>query len=94
MSLYVNEQQLSLGTDSFMTVRHLTLKGSNYELGQHLAAMAHTRYNIHVPSKPQQALPNRCQRNYILDHYPLYYERMVKQASASSAISLPEKIYS
>ncbi|GGG13873.1 C45 family autoproteolytic acyltransferase/hydolase [Paenibacillus aceti] len=82
MSLYVNEQQLSLGTDSFMTVRHLTLKGSNYEIGQHLAAMAQTRYNIHIPSKPQQALPNRCQRKYILDHYPLYYERMRGMAKA------------
>lgn len=66
--------------DQFMEVRHVVLRGSNFDIGRMMARIAQ-RDNIRfAPSG--NPLVNRVQREYLSKNYPIFYERMKGVADA------------
>jgi Acyl-coenzyme A:6-aminopenicillanic acid acyl-transferase len=66
----------------FTTVRHLTIHGTNFEIGQTLGRLAIERYGrtpAHLAAIPIYA---RARRIYIQRHYPIHWERMKGVAAA------------
>ena len=60
----------------FMTVRHLTIRGTNFEIGRTLGALAIERYGrtpAHLVAEPLYA---RARRLYTQRHYPIHWARM------------------
>ena len=76
------EETVLDGRDSFMAVRHLTLRGSNFEIGQRLGELARERYG-QAPSR-YAADPTfaRARRAYLQRSYPVHWERVRGVASA------------
>lgn len=69
------------GEHDALKVRHLALRGSNFEIGRKLAEIAIERYGAKPPAAPDQ-LVARAQRQYMKDRYPSFYERMRGVAAA------------
>ena len=66
----------------FTTVRHLTIHGTNFEIGHTLGKLAIERYGrtpAHLAAIPIYA---RARRIYIQRHYPIHWERMKGVAAA------------
>ncbi len=78
--IYWKETVVAGGPDHFLEVRHVVLKGSNYEMGRKIGEMAR-KANI-VISPSGDSLRNRVQREYIAKNYPMLYERMRGVADA------------
>ena len=77
-----HERTVVDGTHHHMHVRHLTLRGTNYEIGRALGEIAmnrHRRSPDHVRGEPRYV---RTRRRYIQQTYPLYWERMRGVAAA------------
>lgn len=76
-------EQTHFGRSSdFATVRHLTIHGTNFEIGQALGRLAIEHYGrtpAHLAAIPTYA---RAQRIYIQPHYPIHWERMKGVAAA------------
>jgi hypothetical protein len=58
-----------------MQVRHLVLRGSNFEIGRKLAEIAATRHGVAVEPSPDR-WRTRAKRNYLTRYYPGQVERM------------------
>jgi hypothetical protein len=68
--------------EDFMTVRHLTVRGTNFEIGHALGTLAVERYGrtpAHLVAEP---LYGRARRIYIQRHYPVHWARMQGVAAA------------
>ncbi len=74
MSLYTQETLLIGGEENFATVRHLVVRGTNYEIGKHLAGLARERHGLH---KGPVATPsvNHARRLYFQRNYPIHLDR-------------------
>jgi len=70
----VRETIIAGSPDQFMEVRHVVLKGSNFEIGKQMAAVA-MREGIKA-RKSSNRLLNRSKREYFARNYPAYFERM------------------
>lgn len=79
--LVFEERVLAGGPADFMEVRHLVLRGSNYEIGRKLAEIARTRHGTTLAPGADPA-HTRAQREYFAKHYPALYERMRGAADA------------
>lgn len=62
------------GPDKFAEVRHVVLKGSNFEIGKKIGEIA-KRDGVRIPPSEDKIL-NRAKREYMADNYPILYERM------------------
>jgi hypothetical protein len=74
-ALEFKEEVVAGGPDDFMEVRHLVLRGSNFEIGKKLAEIARDRHRsgpIPYPSRRH----TRAQLRYFEKNYPVYVERM------------------
>lgn len=75
MSLHFQETLVTGGDpQDFPTMRHLVLRGSNYEIGKQLANIVMERYNL----RTRPALDPRiiyARRLYFQQHYPILLER-------------------
>jgi len=76
----VRETIIAGSPDQFMEVRHVVLKGSNFEIGKQMAAVA-MREGIKA-RKSSNRLLNRSKRMYFARNYPAYFERMKGTAAA------------
>jgi len=77
---YCKETIVAGGPDKFMEVRHVILKGSNYDIGKRIAEIAKQNG---IEAKPfGDPLRNKVQREYMENNYPIYYERMKGVADA------------
>ena len=75
MSLFFKEYSVIGNSHDTIDVRHLYLKGSNYEIGKKIGELAKDRHHIKkIPAA--DPLKVRCQLLYLQSHYPMYYERM------------------
>ena len=83
-SLEFEEAVVAGGSQDFMEVRHLVLRGSQREIGQRLAEVARERCGA-TPWPVRDALTARVQREYFRDHWPHHHERMVGAAAAFGA---------
>lgn len=73
--LEFSEKVVAGGPGDFMEVRHLVLRGSNFDIGRKLAEIARERHQAAaVPS--QDKLKTRAQRQYFQRNYPFHFERM------------------
>ena len=70
----VKETPVAGGPKDFMTVRHLTLAGSNRHIGRELARIARDRHKTH-PAKGEPAIM-RARRDYYYQNYRNHHERM------------------
>jgi predicted choloylglycine hydrolase len=77
---YYKETVVAGGPDQFMEVRHVILKGSNYDIGKRIAEIAKQNGIEAEPSG--DPMRNRVQREYMENNYPIYYERMKGVADA------------
>ncbi|SES88549.1 Acyl-coenzyme A:6-aminopenicillanic acid acyl-transferase [Natronincola peptidivorans] len=70
-----HERVILSSPEDSLEVRHLVLKGSNYEIGKKLGEIAKEVHGIE--KKPSEdLLQTRCQRIYLEKNYPIYLERM------------------
>jgi len=66
--------------EDFMLVRHLVIRGSDYEIGKKIGEVAR---EIGVRLAPTaDSLRNKVQREYVKKNYPILYERMRGVADA------------
>jgi hypothetical protein len=69
------ERVVAGGPSDFMEVRHLVLRGSNFEIGKKLAELAYSRYKSCAIPYPNHE-NTRAQRQYFERNYPVHLERM------------------
>jgi len=78
--IYVKETVVAGGPGDFLEVRHVVLKGPNYDIGRKIAEIA-KRNNVQI--KPSgDRLRNKVQREYLEKNYPIHYQRMRGLANA------------
>ena len=75
------EKVIAGGPKDFMEVRHLTLRGSNFEIGRKLAEIAKEGLGVR-PEPSDDKLRTRAQREYFQRNYPIHFERMRGAAAA------------
>lgn len=74
MTLQVSDRVVAGGPDDFMEVRHLTLRGTNREIGRHLALLARDELGVRkVPWTDPAA--TRAQRRFLGRNWPAQAER-------------------
>ncbi len=77
-----NERTFFGGTDHFMTVRHLTVRGTNFEIGRQLGELAIERHGKSSTSYLADPLYANARRVYFQRHYPIHWERVRGVAAA------------
>lgn len=75
MALFVKEQVVYSNYKDF-TVRHVLLKGNNFDIGHHLGTMALHRYSNDMVISKEVPLRISCQNAYMKSHYREHYDRM------------------
>ncbi len=74
--MYADEKVYFGGHDDFVTVRHLTLRGTNREIGRKLAGLAARRYGMRAAHFEADPLFTRARRTYLQRNYPIQWERV------------------
>lgn len=74
------ETVIAGGPDKFVEVRHVILKGSNFEIGQMIGELARRDGTPILPS--DNHIMNRVKREYMAKNYPTLHERMKGVAAA------------
>jgi len=74
------ETVIAGGPDRFVEVRHVVLKGPNFEIGKKIGEMAIRNGTRITPS--DNLILNRAKREYMSKNYPVLYERMKGVAAA------------
>ncbi len=80
--MQVNEQTFFDELDSFVTVRHLTMHGTNFEIGHKLAKLAIERYNRSPADYVANPIYAKARRVYYQRNYPIHWERVRGVAAA------------
>ena len=78
--LEYKETVIAGGPDKFAEVRHVVLKGSNFEIGKKIGELAKKDGTPITPSGNH--IMNRAKREYMAKNYPIHYERMKGLAAA------------
>jgi len=78
--LEYKETVIAGGPDKFAEVRHIVLKGSNYEIGKKIGELA-KRDGTRITTSGNHIM-NRAKREYMATNYPIHYERMKGLAAA------------
>ncbi len=73
-ALKYNEKVIAGGPDKFAEVRHVILRGSNFEIGEKIGELAKKDGTVVAPS--DNHILNRAKREYMAKNYPILYERM------------------
>jgi hypothetical protein len=80
--MQVDEQPFFNELDSFMTVRHLTMRGTNFEIGFKLAKVAIERYDRSPADYTANPIYAKARRVYFQRNYPIHWERTRGVAAA------------
>jgi predicted choloylglycine hydrolase len=84
------ETVIAGGPDQVVEVRHVVLKGSNFEIGQKIGELA-KRDGVRItPSK--ETILNRAKREYMARNYPILYTRM-KGVAAAYGLNIADDSY-
>jgi len=84
------ETVIAGGPDKFVEVRHVILKGSNFEIGKEIGQIA-KRDGVRIRRSENRIL-NRAKREYMADRYPILYERM-KGIADSYGLNIADDSY-
>jgi len=79
-NLQYKEKVIAGGPGKFVTVRHIVLKGSNFEIGKKIGEIA-KKDGATIPSSDNHIM-NRAKREYMAQNYPEMYKRMKGVAQA------------
>jgi predicted choloylglycine hydrolase len=74
------ETVIAGGPDKFAEVRHVVLKGSNFDIGKKIGELAKKNGTPIMPSDDH--IMNRVKREYMAKNYPILHERMKGVADA------------
>lgn len=77
-------------SEDYMIVRHVVMRGTNYDIGKHLAEFG--RQASIQPIRGDTPLRNRVQRKYMKNNYPILYERM-KGLADGFGLSIADDYY-
>ena len=80
--MQVGEQTCFDELDSFVTVRHLTMRGTNFEIGHKLAKLAIERYDRSPADYTADPTYTKARRVYFQRNYPIHWERVRGVAAA------------
>jgi hypothetical protein len=80
--MQVSEQNIFDETDSFLSPKHLILRGTNFEIGQTLAEMALEKHGLTAAPLPASRDHVKARRAYFQRSYPIHWERMRGVAAA------------
>lgn len=86
-----SETTLDTG-ESFMTVRHLVIKGTNYEIGKTLGDIAVNRHNFCKEVALSDPVMTRARRCYFAQNYPIHLERARGVADALNVDSMDDTV--
>ena len=89
-NLQYREEVIAGGPDKFVTVRHVVLKGSNFDIGQKIGEIAKKDGAVIAPS--DNRIMNRAKREYMAQNYPVMYERM-KGVAQSFGLDITDDPY-
>lgn len=78
----ITEQSFFEGSNDFMTVRHLTVRGTNFEIGRKLGETAVERYGKSPARYAADPTYARARRVYFQRDYPIHWERVRGVAAA------------
>ena len=78
----VNEQTFFEGSNSLMTVDHLTAHGTNFQIGQQLGKLAMERHGKRPADFVANPLYAKARRIYLQRNYPIHWERVRGAAAA------------
>ena len=78
--LEYTETVIAGGPDKFVEVRHVVLKGSNFDIGKKIGELAKRDGTPITPSNDH--IKNRAKREYMAQNYPILHERMKGLAAA------------
>jgi predicted choloylglycine hydrolase len=76
----LKESVIAGGPDHFMEVRHVLIRGKNFEIGRAIGQIA--RENGVTINPSNETALNGDKRRYMATHYPAFYERMRGVATA------------
>jgi predicted choloylglycine hydrolase len=79
--VFCKETVIAGGPNGFMEVRHVVIKGTNFQIGKKTAEIVRDHSLVKVFSPPETQR-NHTQRIYMEQNYPVYYERMKGVAAA------------
>jgi acyl-CoA:6-aminopenicillanic acid acyl transferase len=82
-ALEFREEVAAGGPSDFTTVRHLVLRGSNFEIGKKLAEIARSRHDTKL--SPADPLVGPLRVAFFRDRWPAHFERMRGAAAAFDA---------
>ena len=84
------ETVIAGGPDKFAEVRHVVLKGSNFEIGKKIGEIAKNDGTPITPSNDH--IMNRAKRKYMAKNYPILHERM-KGVAAAYGLKIEDDSY-
>jgi len=70
--MHVDEKVLVAGQDSLMTVRHLTIRGTNFEIDRALGELARERHGISLTKARAVPVYAQARHSYFRRHYPIH----------------------
>lgn len=76
-----SEKVVAGGPSDFLEVRHIVLRGTNFEIGKKLAEITKARHGVGA-ERSADKLKTRAQRLYFERNHPLHFERMRGAAAA------------
>ncbi|OHB59354.1 MAG: hypothetical protein A2167_07325 [Planctomycetes bacterium RBG_13_46_10] len=79
--IFCKETVVTSSPKDFVEVRHVVIKGTNFQIGKKIAEIAQ-KNNLVMALSGLDNSRNRMQRTYIEQNYPIHYERM-KGAAAT-----------
>ena len=89
-NLKLAETVIAGGPDKFVEVRHVVLKGSNFEIGKKIGEIAKKDGTPITPSNDH--IMNRAKREYMAKNYPILHERM-KGVAAAYGMNIADDSY-
>ena len=88
--LEYTETVIAGGPNKFVEVRHVVLKGSNFEIGKKIGEIAKKDGTPITPSNDH--IMNRAKREYMAKNYPILHERM-KGVAAAYGLNIADDSY-
>jgi predicted choloylglycine hydrolase len=89
--VFCKESIVAGSPKDFVEVRHVIIKGTNFQIGKKIAEIVRKNNLVEVPSEFEK-LRNKAQRAYMEQNYPVHYERM-KGSAAAFGLDMQDDTY-
>ena len=89
----IQEKTVFPETDNFMTIRHLTIRGTNFDIGKKLGKLMIERHGKSATQYRSNPVLTGAQHAYIQQNYPILWERIRGVAEAKKALLTIKQYY-